>query len=179
MGALWVAATAWVFWEIHKNVLKDPRKHWAPLAILTTTCLVGLLFLWKGKVRTTVFDRRCGTLTVKRRNLCCHKRSIVTYRLKDISDVRAVYRGHESGSVDTRTYMLIVEIPKHRFQDNRESSEDEDSYYSSTDEEFVHQKEKLRRKEQEEREAQETTIVDTKKQQESTVTKRKVTTGTT
>ena len=102
----------------------------------------------------------------------------MTYPLKDISNVRAVYRGHESGSVDTRSYMLIVEVPKHRFHDNRESSEDEDSYYSSTDEEFTRQKEKLRRKElEEEREALE--VVDKKKQQESTVVKRKATPGTT
>ena len=63
--------------------------------------IMSLVFIYKGKIKTTIFDKRCGTLTVKKRNVCCRKRQITTYNLKEIEDVRAVYRGYKSGGVDT------------------------------------------------------------------------------
>lgn len=63
--------------------------------------VLGLFFLWKGKIKHTIFDKRAGTMTIKKRNVFCNKRTITTYRLKDISDVKAVYRGYKAGSVDT------------------------------------------------------------------------------
>ena len=82
-------------------------------------CLfMGILFIYKGKIRTVVFDKVEGTFTVKKRNTFCDKRSIVTYRLEDITDVRAVQRGYRSGGIDTETYKIIVEFESNRFEDS-------------------------------------------------------------
>ena len=90
---------------------------------------MGLLFIWKGKVKTTVFCKIEGTLTVKKRNLFCDKRSITTYRLKNISDVRAVHRGFNSGGSNTERYFIVIE-----FESNRDATNDEESFSSSDDE---------------------------------------------
>ena len=63
-----------------------------------------------GNIKTIIFDKKEGTLTVKKRSTFCNKRKIVTYWLKDITDVRAVMRGYKSGSVDTQSYSIIIEF---------------------------------------------------------------------
>ena len=79
-------------------------------------CLfMGFLFIYKGKIRSVVFDKMQGTLTIKKRNLCCDKRSITTYPIKDITDVKAVYRGYKAGSVNTMMYSIIVEFECNRW----------------------------------------------------------------
>lgn len=75
--------------------------------------IMGIFFLYKGKIRHTILDKKAGTLTIKKRNTFCDKRSIVTYKLKDISDVRAVYRGYKQGTVDTQIYSCIIEMERY------------------------------------------------------------------
>ena len=104
---------------------------------------MGVLFLWKGKIKTTVFCRIEGTLTVKKRNLFCDKRTITTYKLKHISDVRAVHRGFNSGGSNTERFFIIIEFEAHR----NDTLDEEDSF-SSSDDEFHYLKEKLRLQEE-------------------------------
>ena len=102
MGFMWVLGTILVIYEMHENLLHF--KHHELLkqyTIMAFTMIMGLVFVYKGKIKTTVFDKRTKTLTIKKRNICCRKRQIITYRLNEIDDVRAVYRGYKSGSVDT------------------------------------------------------------------------------
>jgi len=81
--------------------------------VLLLICLVlGILFLYKGKVKSTIFDKTAGTLTIKKRNTCCDKRSITTYRLEDIDDIRAVHRGYKTGGVDTEKFSILVLFKK-------------------------------------------------------------------
>ena len=65
---------------------------------------------------------------MKKRNIFCDKRSIYTYRLRDITDVRAVHRGYKSGGIDTETYKIIVEFERNRYEDS-----DEQESFSSSD----------------------------------------------
>jgi hypothetical protein len=96
---------------------------------------MGILFIYKGKIRSVVFDKNYGTLTVKKRNLFCDKRSIVTYSLKDITDVKAVYRGFKSGSVNTMMYSIIIEFECNRWEDDPDTDEAE-SYHSTSEEDY-------------------------------------------
>jgi hypothetical protein len=70
-----------------KTIIKE-------LILLLCCFIFGIVILYKGKMRTIVFDKKKGTLTIKKRNTFCDSRSITTYRLGDITDVRAVRRGY-------------------------------------------------------------------------------------
>ena len=69
----------------------------------------------------------------------------MTYRLRDISDVKAVYRGYKTGSVDTRTYMIIVYFDKNSFR-NSSMIDGDESFESSSDDQFEKEKDELRKK---------------------------------
>lgn len=91
MGLMWMCGTIWIIYEIGMDRLKF--REWKILkeySILAFTFIMGFLFCYKGKTRTINFDKIEDSLTVKKRNIFCDKRSIVTYRLRDITDVRAV-----------------------------------------------------------------------------------------
>jgi hypothetical protein len=102
MGSLWVFGTLWIIYELWETMAQ--RSLWEnkrDFFILAVCLILGFLFLYKGKVKSTIFDKRSGTLTIKKRNTCCDRRSITTYKLDEIENVRAVYRGYKSGGVDT------------------------------------------------------------------------------
>lgn len=96
-------------------------------------------------MKTTVFDRDCGTLTVKKRNIFCDKRSINTYKLADITNIRAVHRGYKRGSVDTEAYSIIIEFDKFREASDVDTS-DADSYISTSEEELERERDQLRQR---------------------------------
>ena len=98
-------------------------------------------------------------MTIKKRNTCCDKRSITTYRLDEIEDIRAVYRGYKSGGVDTQKYSIVVLFKKNAGTLDEYTDVDDESYSSSEDEleaekdklaasqakEYIMHKEKIRR----------------------------------
>lgn len=137
MGSMWIIGTVVLIYELRHHMInfKTHRTLYNFLAVLFTL-LMGLVFLYFGTIKTFVFDKSQGTLTVKKRNTFCDRRKIVTYRLRDISDVRAVYRGYKSGAVDTRAYYIIVEFSSNRFAPDN----DERFVSSSSDEEFEKEK---------------------------------------
>ena len=102
LGFSFLAGVAWIIYEINYDLFKFKyHKVLKEYLMLVFCSFLGLAFLYKGKIRHTIFDKKAGTMTIKKRNTCCDKRSIVTYKLKDISDVYAVYRGSKQGGVDT------------------------------------------------------------------------------
>lgn len=101
MGFLWMFGTVWLIWEIGYDKLQF--KEYAILKEYTALAfcfIMGLLFCYKGKVRTVVFDKKEGTLTLRKKNTFCDRRALVTYQLRDIRDARAVHRNYKSGGVN-------------------------------------------------------------------------------
>ena len=82
VGGCWLLGVAWVLYELRPTFSRlrgiNLVKQWALLAF---AIFMGVVFLYTGKIRTTVFDREAGTLTIKKRNTCCDRRSIATYKL--------------------------------------------------------------------------------------------------
>jgi len=145
LGFLWLAGTIWVIYEIYEDLFAfKSHKILKEYAMLAFSAFMGILFLWKGKIRHTIFDKKAGALTIKKRNTCCDKRSIVTYRLKDISDVKVVYRGYKRGTVDTQMYSVIVEMDRFQHQDIDTSDAEE---FMSSDDEFDVRKKKMKMEE--------------------------------
>lgn len=96
IGFTWLIGVCWIIWEINHDLFRFKyHKILKEYLMLFFCTIMGLMFLYKGKIRHTIFDKNAGTLTIKKRNTFCDKRSIVTYNLKDISDVKAVYRGYK------------------------------------------------------------------------------------
>ena len=82
----------------------------AELGLLAFMIISGLIFLWYGRTKSTVFDRKEKAITIRKRNIFCHRRTITKYDLGDLTDVRAVYRGINSGQVRTLHYAIILEF---------------------------------------------------------------------
>ena len=116
IGSLWILGACWIIYDLAEHLRKfTVDKIYKEYFMLLACILIGCTFLYFGKIRTIVFDKKEGTMTVKKRNTFCDKRSITTYRLNDITDVRAVQRGTSSGGVNNAMYMIIVEF--NRFAD--------------------------------------------------------------
>ena len=112
MGLFFIIGTFWLIYEIGYDKLQFKEykiiKEYTALAF----CLVmGCLFCYKGKIRTVVFDHEKGTLTIKKANSCCDKRSVVQYQLEDIMDARAVFRDYKNGgTVHMRAYVIVLKF---------------------------------------------------------------------
>ena len=133
LGGTWLGGVVWLIWAASHDLLDFKYHKVLKEYLMIFICaLAGIFFLYKGKIRHTILDKKAGTLTLKKRNTCCDKRSIVSYKLKDISDVRAVQRGYKRGTVDTESYMCIIEMERYQHQDVDTS--DADSFSSSGDE---------------------------------------------
>lgn len=114
LGFTWLLGVIWIIYEIKYDLFRfKAHKILKEYLFLFFTFFISLMFLYKGKIRHTIFDKKAGTLTIKKRNICCDRRSIVTYSLKDISDVKAVYRGYKQNSVDTQIYKCIIEMERY------------------------------------------------------------------
>lgn len=68
MGSLWLFGALYVIYEIYEElVVFHHRKIYGEYLLLTFLIVMGLIFLHKGKIRSVIFDRGEGTLTVKKR----------------------------------------------------------------------------------------------------------------
>ena len=113
--------------------------------------MMGIVFLYTGKIRSVIFDLREDTLTMKKRNTFCDRRSIVTYRLDQITDIKGVYRGSKFGNqYDTQRYYIIAEFESNRFVDEKKDSDFESEEESNSSEEAEILEKRLRRMKQEE-----------------------------
>ena len=102
MGLLWIFGAFYVIYEIYEElIIYHHRKIYGEYLMLTFLIVMGIIFIYKGKVRSVIFDKGEGTLTIKKRNIFCCYRSIATYYLDDITDIRAVQRGYKGPSINT------------------------------------------------------------------------------
>ena len=72
--------------------------------------VMGILFLTAGKVKSVIFDRDEKEIIIRKRTITCHCKTITKYRLSDLVDVKAVWRGVNSGSVNTLHYAIILDF---------------------------------------------------------------------
>jgi hypothetical protein len=70
---------------------------------------LGTVFIYYGKVKSTIFDKRKNMLIITSITVLCD-RKIKAHRLSDIKSVRAVERGYEKNQVNTRHYKIILEF---------------------------------------------------------------------
>ena len=70
---------------------------------------LGFVFCWGGKVEMFIIDKRLNTLELRTTNmLCCSKRQI--FNLKDVTNVRAIKKGHEGVNFYTLHYIIQAEF---------------------------------------------------------------------
>lgn len=102
-------------------------------ALLILLILFGLLFLITGKIKTIQFDSEAKELTIRKKSLTCHCKTVTRYSYDDIMDVKAVWRGVRSGSIDTQRYAIVIDFVDH----NQVETVDESFYMSSDNEESI------------------------------------------
>lgn len=90
--------------------------------LLAFLVIIGMVFLVSGKVKSTIFDKQAKKLTIRKRSITCHCRSITNYALEDLKGLRAVKRGIKQGQVETLHYAIILE-----FNQKQNQIEDDDS----------------------------------------------------
>ena len=123
IGGLWYAGLAWVAISHGKELFNLKSNHLTVYSFLFFALVIGFLFLYTGKIRSVIFDRREFTVTLKKRNTCCDRRSIVTYNLAMLSDIKAVNRTKKIGGQDHRTFYILMEFEANRDEDSSESSD--------------------------------------------------------
>ena len=92
--------------------------HWISYSIIVFMIVLGYLFVINGRVKTTVFDKRTGQISVAKHPLtyyltCCRNTSnskLKTYHLQDVRSVRAAQRGINKGQVNTLHYKIVIEF---------------------------------------------------------------------
>ena len=97
--------------------MKEPN-HWISYSIIIFMVVLGYLFVINGRVKTTVFDKRTGLISVAKHPLtyyltCCRNTAnskLRTYYLQDVRSVRAAQRGINRGQVNTLHYKIIIEF---------------------------------------------------------------------
>ena len=127
LAAAFFSGAVFVLVTLEENLLFADLK--TEKVLLIMLILFGLLFLLTGKIKTIEFDKESKQLTIKKRTITCHCRTVTKYDYDEIMDVKAVWRGVRAGSVDTQRYAIVVD-----FVDNalKEETVDE-SYYMSSD----------------------------------------------
>jgi len=135
LGAAFLGSAAFILYMVAEDfwTFKKKAHEYFLLAFLI---LFGLIFLYSGKIKSTIFDKQTRELIVKKRNISCHKRSYTKYKLDDISDVRAVRRGIEAGQVNNVHYAIMVEFDNRKAELNRTAQEDNTTDYESSDREL-------------------------------------------
>ena len=84
--------------------------------------------MYAGKIRSTVFDKSKDEIIIRKRNITCHRRTVTKYKLSDLQDVRAVWRGIDQGQVNNEHFAVILDF-------NQENTESTDGGYESSDRE--------------------------------------------
>lgn len=89
-----------IMYMAHERILKFDKKG-VEYLLLAFLLICGFAFLWAGRTKSTIFDKKTNSLIIRKRNIFCHRRTITKYNLDEMTDVRAVWRGINSGSVNT------------------------------------------------------------------------------
>jgi hypothetical protein len=109
LGFSFLAGALAILYLSINGQMKLKKKAYEILIIIFMTVLASA-FMTAGRVKSSVFDKKENEFMIRKRNICCQRRSITTYKLQDIIDIRAVWRGIRSGSVDNQKYSIIIEF---------------------------------------------------------------------
>lgn len=86
--------------------------------------VMSFAFVYTGKIKSTIFDKKDKKLQIRKRNILCCRKSVTNYCLDEVVDVYAVWRGIRSGAVDNQKFSIILEF-QHTQETNATSESDE------------------------------------------------------
>lgn len=96
LGLSFWGGAIFVIFMCYENLMHF-KKRSVEYALLAFLIICGFAFLWAGRTKSTIFDRATDSLVIRKRNIFCHRRVITKYKLSDLADVRAVWRGINRG----------------------------------------------------------------------------------
>ena len=113
MGVLFVAGFVFSLYVVHEELIDIHfdkglgRNELISVALMIFLLVMGLLFIYSGKVRTMIFDKRSDAIIIYKTRVTC-ARKMKVYRLSDLKRVRAAERGYERGQVNTLHYVIVL-----------------------------------------------------------------------
>ena len=84
--------------------------HWWQYMVAIIVMLLGLIFLYGGKVESVVFDKDRMLLELHRRSIICINNKKV-FDLSRVSNIRCVKKGHDGVNFYTLHYVIQAEFP--------------------------------------------------------------------
>lgn len=83
--------------------------HWWQYLIAVLICILGLVFLYGGKVESVVIDKEKRFLELHKRSIICLNRKRV-FDLSRVRNIRAVKKGHDGVNFYTLHYVIQAEF---------------------------------------------------------------------
>ena len=96
LATLFLGGAGFIIFMEQENLVKFKKKNHEYI-LLACLIIVGMAFLVTGKVKSTIFDKKAKKLTIRKRSITCHCRSITNYNLENLKGLRAVKRGIKQG----------------------------------------------------------------------------------
>ena len=132
LGFAFASGASYLWYLSYTNVIKF-KGDLQEVLILSFLAIMALVFLISGKIKSTVFDKSQNKLQIRKRNICCHRRSITVYKLSDIVDARVVWRGMKADAIDTLHYSILIEFDNSQ-KDTQDTTESDEKHHSTDDE---------------------------------------------
>lgn len=79
--------------------------HWWQYIVAAFIFILGVVFCYGGKVESVTIDKRENLLILKSTNIFCRSKS-TPHSLKDVTNVRAVKKGHDGVNFYTLHYTI-------------------------------------------------------------------------
>mmetsp|Transcript_36533 Transcript_36533/g.56094 ORF Transcript_36533/g.56094 Transcript_36533/m.56094 type:complete len:100 (+) Transcript_36533:202-501(+) len=86
------------------------RKKLYEYILISFLLAVGLLIIYAGKVKSTVFCKQSNKIIIRKRNAFCCRKTVTVYPLDRVTDARAVWRGLKVENFDTQHYSVILDF---------------------------------------------------------------------
>lgn len=90
--------------------------HWWQYLIAVLILLLGLAFIYAGKVESIVFDKKVMWINGQKKELVKRKTSVICrstkkkFNLEEITSVQGVKKGHDGINVNTIHYKIEIEL---------------------------------------------------------------------
>ena len=84
-------------------------RHWWQYFVAIIVFGLGIVFCYGGRVEGVVIDRREGVLELRSTSIFCQTNK-KSYELKDVTEIRAVKRGHDGVNFYTLHYAIQAEF---------------------------------------------------------------------
>ena len=92
LAFLFLGAAAFIIYMANADMVKFKKKYVETLLLLFLI-VVGFVFLTSGRIKSTIFDKEKRRVTIRKRTICCQRKTITNYNLDDMISIRAVKRG--------------------------------------------------------------------------------------